>query len=139
MEQHLKIKIIMKGMIEMNDYSISDKELKRLKRKYNLEKILDYYFECREQTLETIDKDSIPDIKELNLGDTKTPLERIIKYLDQGYNPYFIKVNGRIVHMQFAKDGPTIDECICNIVDREIELGDYLPPGKIVVVHNENE
>ena len=41
--------------------------------------------------------------------------------------------------MQFAKDGPTIDECICNIVDREIELGDYLPPGKIVVVHNENE
>ena len=112
---------------------------KRLKRKYNLENLLDYYFECREQTLETIDKDSIPDIKERNLGDTKTPLERIIKYLDQGYNPYFIKVNGRIVHMQFAKDGPTIDECICNIVDREIELGDYLPPGKIVVVHNENE
>ena len=38
MEQHLKIKIIMKGMIEMNDYNISDKELKRLKRKYNFRK-----------------------------------------------------------------------------------------------------
>lgn len=102
----------------MNDYNISDKELKRLKRKYDLESILDFYFECREQTLDSIDMDCIPDIKELDLGDTKTPLEIIIKYLDQGYNPYFIKVNGHIVHMQFAKNGPTIDECICNIINR---------------------
>lgn len=123
----------------MKDYNLNEKEYKRLKRKYNLPKVLDYYFECREETLETIDKDSIPDIKELDLGETKSPLERIIKYLDQGYNPYFIKVNGHLVHMQFAKDGPSIDECICNIVDREIDSGDYLPPGKIIVVHKEIE
>ena len=123
----------------MKEYNIDEKEYKRLKRKYNLTKILDYYFECREETLETIDKDSIPDIKDLDLGGTKTPLERIIKYLDQGYNPYFMKVNGHIVHMQFAENGPTIDECVCNLVNREIDEGTYLPPGKIIVVRNEDE
>ncbi len=123
----------------MKDYNISEKEYKRLKRKYNLTKLLDYYFECREETLETIDKDSIPDIKDLDLSETKTPLERILKYLDQGYNPYFIKVNGHIVHMQFAEDGPTIDECVCNLADKGIDFGDYLPPGKIIVVRNEDE
>ncbi len=123
----------------MKDYNISEKEYKRLKRKYNLTKLLDYYFECREETLETIDKDSIPDIKDLDLSGTKTPLEKILKYLDQGYNPYFIKVNGHIVHMQFAEDGPTIDECVCNLVDKGIDFGDYFPPGKIIVVRNEDE
>ena len=122
----------------MNDYNISDKELKRLKRKYNLEKLLDYYFECREQTLETIDKDSIPDIKELNLGDTKTPLERIIKYLDQGYNPYFAKINGRIVEMHYSNDDITIEDYIHSVVEKEIETEGYLPPGEIIVVRSSN-
>lgn len=123
----------------MKDFNISEKEYKRLKRKYNLTKILDYYFECREQTMDMIDKDSIPNIEDLDLGNTKTSLERLIKYLVQGYNPYFIKINGHLVHMQFAEDGPSIDECICNLVDQEIDFGDYLPPGKIVVVRNEDE
>lgn len=121
----------------MKDFNISEKEYKRLKRKYNLTKILDYYFECREQTMDVIDKDSIPNIEDLDLGNTKTPLERLIKYLDQGYNPYFIKINGHLVHMQFAEDGPTIDECICSLVNKGIDEGTYLPPGKIIVVRNE--
>ena len=77
----------MKGMIEMKEYKeydLSEKEYKLLKRKYNLTKILDYYFDCREQTIDEIAKDNLPDFKDFDLGGTKTPVERIIKYLEQG-------------------------------------------------------
>ena len=97
-------------MKEYKEYDLSEKEYKLLKRKYNLTKILDYYFDCREQTIDEIDKDNLPELKDLDLGGTKTPLERIIKYLDQGYNPYFAKINGRIVEMHYSNDDITIED-----------------------------
>lgn len=47
-------------MKEYKEYDLSEKEYKLLKRKYNLTKILDYYFDCREQTIDEIDKDNLP-------------------------------------------------------------------------------
>ena len=41
-------------MKEYKEYDLGEKEYKMLKRKYNLTKILDYYFDCREQTKEEI-------------------------------------------------------------------------------------
>lgn len=35
-------------MKEYKEYDLSEKEYKMLKSKYNLTKILDYYFDCRE-------------------------------------------------------------------------------------------
>ena len=124
-------------MKEYKEYDLSEKEYKMLKSKYNLTKILDYYFDCREQTKEEIDKDSLSELKDLDLGGTKTPLERIIKYLD-GYNPYFAKVNGHIIEMQYSNDGITIEDYIHSVVEKEIETEGYLPPGKIIVVRNSN-
>ena len=117
---------------------LSEKEYKLLKRKYNLTKILDYYFDCREQTIDEIDKDSLPKLKDLDHGGIKTPLERIIKYLDQGYNPYFAKINGRIVEMHYSNDGITIEDYIHSVVEKEIETEGYLPHGKIIVVRSSN-
>ena len=125
-------------MKEYKEYDLSEKEYKMLKSKYNLTKILDYYFDCWEQTKEEIDKDSLSELKDLDLGGTKTPLERIIKYLDQGYNPYFAKVNGHIIEMQYSNDGITIEDYIHSVVEKEIETEGYLPPGKIIVVRNSN-
>ena len=125
-------------MKEYKEYDLSEKEYKMLKSKYNLTKILDYYFDFREQTKEEIDKDSLSELKDLDLGGTKTPLERIIKYLDQGYNPYFAKVNGHIIEMQYSNDGITIEDYIHSVVEKEIETEGYLPPGKIIVVRNSN-
>lgn len=71
-------------MKEYKEYDLREKEYKMLKMKYNLTKILDDYFDCREQTIDEIDKDNLPELKDLDLGGTKTPLERIIKYLNQG-------------------------------------------------------
>ena len=65
-------------MKEYKEYVLSEKEYKLLKRKYNLTKILDDYFDCREQTIDEIDKDNLSELKDLDLGGTKTPLERII-------------------------------------------------------------
>lgn len=125
-------------MKEYKEYDLSEKEYKILKRKYNLTKILDDYFDCREQTIDEIDKDNLPELKDLDLGGTKTPLERIIKYLDQGYNPYFAKVDGNIVEMQYSNDGITIEDYIHSVVEKEIETEGYLPPGKIIVVRSSN-
>ena len=125
-------------MKEYKEYDLSEKEYKLLKRKYNLTKILDYYFDCREQTIDEIDKDSLPELKDLDFGGTKTPLERIIKYLDQGYNPYFAKINGRIVEMHYSNDDITIEDYIHSVVEKEIKTEGYLPPGKIIVVRSSN-
>ena len=120
-------------MKEYKEYDLSEKEYKLLKRKNNLTKILDYYFDCREQTIDEIDKDNLPELKDL-----KTPLERIIKYLDQGYNPYFAKINGRIVEMHYSNDDITIEDYIHSVVEKEIKTEGYLPPGKIIVVRSSN-
>ena len=78
------------------------------------------------------------ELKDLDLGVTKTPIERIIKYLDPGYNPYFAKVNGHKIEMQYSNDGITIEDYIHSVVEKEIETEGYLPPGKIIVVRISN-
>lgn len=42
-------------------------------------------------------------------------LERILEFIDSGYNPYIFKVNGCLVKTEFIKGGLTVEKCVIDI------------------------
>lgn len=56
------------------------------------------------------------DIREVSVDPSLPRDERIKEYLRQIKNPYCFRCGGFTVHARFAKDGPSLEECLKQIL-----------------------
>lgn len=67
--------------------------------------------------LEDINPDDVDELSSIKIDRRKSSNERILDFLTQVKNPYVFKVNGRLVRMNFSKNGPTADECLTKVLE----------------------
>lgn len=83
---------------------IYDEMLKKL-RKY------------KELSIEDINKEKIKDINEIKITRKKLSKQRILDFLNEVDNPYFFKVNGKIVQIAFNEDSSlSANDCLYGIL-----------------------
>lgn len=58
----------------------------------------------------------LADIRDVHVDPNLPKDERIKEYLRQIKNPYCFKCGSFTVHARFAKDGPTLEECLKQIL-----------------------
>lgn len=64
-----------------------------------------------------IDKDRIKDINEIKITRKKPSKQRILDFLNEVENPYFFKVDGKIVQIAFNDDSElSADDCLYNVL-----------------------
>lgn len=56
------------------------------------------------------------DIRDVHVDPSLPKDERIKEYLRQIKNPYCFKCGAFTVHARFAKDGPTLEDCLKQIL-----------------------
>lgn len=61
-------------------------------------------------------QDTLVDIRDVHVDPNLPKNERIKEYLRQIKNPYCFKCGGFTVHARFAKDGPTLEDCLKQIL-----------------------
>lgn len=61
-------------------------------------------------------QDTLVDIRDVHVDPNLPKNERIKEYLCQIKNPYCFKCGGFTVHARFAKDGPTLEDCLKQIL-----------------------
>lgn len=61
-------------------------------------------------------QDTLVDIRDVHVDSNLPKKERIKEYLRQIKNPYCFKCGGFTVHARFAKDGPTLEDCLKQIL-----------------------
>ena len=88
-----------------------------MKNKYNLKELQEKLEKCRNMWLEDVTLDDVDEISSIKIDRRKSSNERILDFLTQVKNPYVFKVNGKLVRMSFAENGPTADDCLT----RELE------------------
>lgn len=60
--------------------------------------------------------EQLVDIREVSVDPSLPKEERIKEYLQQIKNPYCFKCGDFTVHVRFAKDGPSLEECLKQIL-----------------------
>ncbi|WP_322203635.1 DUF6870 family protein [Acutalibacter intestini] len=60
--------------------------------------------------------ESLVDIRDVHVDPNLPKDERIKEYLRQIKNPYCFKCGSFTVHARFSKDGPTLEECLKQIL-----------------------
>lgn len=67
--------------------------------------------------LEDIDKNKLIDISEIKITRKKSSKQRILDFLNEIDNPYFFKVNGRIVQIAFNDDSSlSANDCLYGVL-----------------------
>lgn len=81
-----------------------DEILKRLNKYKNME-------------INEVNKDKIKDINEIKITRKKSSKQRILDFLNEVENPYFFKVDGKIVQIAFNDDSDlSADDCLYNVL-----------------------
>lgn len=81
-----------------------DEIIKRLNKYKNME-------------MNEINKDKIKDINEIKITRKKSSKQRILDFLNEVENPYFFKVDGKIVQIAFNDDSDlSADDCLYNVL-----------------------
>ena len=63
--------------------------------------------------------EELKDIRDVKIDTTKPVLERVISFLIQmDGNPYIFKVGDTPVKVCFDEDGPSLQECLVNMINR---------------------
>ena len=71
----------------------------------------------KELSIEDINKDKIKDINEIKITRKKSSKQRILDFLNEVDNPYFFKVNGKIVQIAFNEDSSlSANDCLYGIL-----------------------
>ena len=71
----------------------------------------------KELSIEDINKEKIKDINEIKITRKKTSKQRILDFLNEVDNPYFFKVNGKIVQIAFNEDSSlSANDCLYGIL-----------------------
>ncbi len=63
-----------------------------------------------------MDKTELVDIRDVHVDPNLPRKERIKEYIRQIKNPYCFKCGQFTIHARFAKDGPTLEECLKQIL-----------------------
>lgn len=64
-----------------------------------------------------VNKDSIIDINEIKITRKKSSKHRILDFLNEVENPYFFKVDGKIVQIAFNEEAEvSADDCLYNVL-----------------------
>ena len=88
-----------------------------MKNKYNLKELQEKLEKCRNMWLEDVTLDDVDEISSIKIDRRKSSNERILDFLTQVKNPYVFKVNGKLVRMSFAENGPTADGCLTRVLE----------------------
>lgn len=81
-----------------------DEIIKRLNKYKNME-------------INEVNKDKIKDINEIKITRKKSSKQRILDFLNEVENPYFFKVDGKIVQIAFNDDSDlSADDCLYNVL-----------------------
>lgn len=71
----------------------------------------------KELSIEDINKEKIKDINEIKITRKKLSKQRILDFLNEVDNPYFFKVNGKIVQIAFNEDSSlSANDCLYGIL-----------------------
>lgn len=71
----------------------------------------------KELSIEDINKEKIKDINEIKITRKKSSKQRILDFLNEVDNPYFFKVNGKIVQIAFNEDSSLCaNDCLYGIL-----------------------
>jgi len=71
---------------------------------------------CRDISIEDINEKDVTDISKVKIDKRKSSNDRILDFLNTVKNPYFFKVNGKIVKICFSDNGRTADDCLTNVL-----------------------
>jgi len=66
----------------------------------------------RNVDIKYVDPDTMPDIRDINIDNNKTLLERTLDYINQIKNPYCIRCGKIIVKIEYAETETTIEDCM---------------------------
>lgn len=66
--------------------------------------------------LKTVDRDTLVDIRDVNVNLELSKEERIVDFIRQIKNPYCFKVGKIIVKVSFNDNGPTLEEALINLL-----------------------
>ena len=88
-----------------------------MKDKYNIKELEEKLEKCRNIKLEDINPDDVDELNSVKIDRRKSSNERILGFLTQVKNPYVFKVNGKLVRMSFAENGPTADDCLTRVLE----------------------
>ena len=63
-------------------------------------------------SFDQIKKEDLTDINDIKIDRSLKPEERIMSYLSQVKNPYFLKKNGVSIKIGFSDSGKTFQQCM---------------------------
>lgn len=63
-------------------------------------------------SFDEIKKEDLTDINDIRIDRSLKPEERIMSYLSQVKNPYFLKKNGVAIKISFSDSGKTFQQCM---------------------------
>ena len=84
--------------------------------KYNLESLTKKLKDNKNLSLSEVQKDKIDNITDIKIDRRKNSRERILDFISKTKNPYFFKVNGKIVQISFSDTRKTADDCLTNVL-----------------------
>lgn len=95
-----------------SDMKISNKQLSA---KYNISNLSKKLDKLKKIKSEEVDINSIKDISELRIDQHQTSSERILSFLNQGFNPYLYRIGDSLVEICYSNSGLEADKCIMDI------------------------
>ncbi len=63
--------------------------------------------------------DTLADVSGLRFDNTLSPKERLAQFLSRAVNPYCFCVGGVGVKIEFAEDGPTLQDALADFLIRQ--------------------
>lgn len=72
---------------------------------------------CQNVDINKINENDIDDINKIKIDKRKSSNERMLDFLIKSKNPYFFKLNGKIVKISFSNNDKTADECLTNVLN----------------------
>lgn len=71
----------------------------------------------KNMSMEQIDPNTLKELKDIKLSRKKSSKERILDFLMEIENPYFLKINNHIVQLSFKDDSEiSANECLTNVL-----------------------
>lgn len=71
---------------------------------------------CRKMKLEDIKLDEVDDLSEIKISRKSSSNERLLDFLISVKNPYFFKLNGKLVKIEFSNNSIKAEESISNVI-----------------------
>lgn len=85
-------------------------------KKYNIKELEEKLDKCKRMSIEDINPDEIDDLEDIKIDRRKEPNERILDFINKTKNPYAFKIKGKIVKIEFSKNGIKAEDALSNVM-----------------------